>query len=158
VTPPDRSAAAARHPHPLSWSIVGAIALGGVIGSLARAGVGDLVGGQVPGFPWPTFLVNVVGAVAIGVVSVLTVAGRELHPLQRPFLATGVLGGFTTFSAFSVDTVRLSDHGADGTALVYVVATIAIGLLAVRVAAVLTRRATGDADVEPALPMADEEA
>jgi CrcB protein len=158
VTPPDRSAPAARHPHPLSWSIVGAIALGGVIGSLARAGVGDLVAVAPPGFPWPTFLVNVVGAVAIGAVSVLTVAGRELHPLQRPFLATGVLGGFTTFSAFSVDAVRLSDHGADVTAAVYVVATIAVGLLAVRFAAVLTRRAIGEADVEPALPLPDEEA
>jgi fluoride exporter len=158
VTAPDRSLSAPRHPHPLSWSIIGAIALGGVLGSLARDGVDHLMPVQPPGFPWPTFVVNVVGAFAIGVVSVLTIAGRDVHPLQRPFLATGVLGGFTTFSAFAVDAVRLSDRSAGATAAVYVVATIAVGLLAVRLAAVVTRRATGAADVEPALPIPDEEA
>jgi CrcB protein len=69
-----------------------------------------------------------------------------------------VLGGFTTFSAFSVDAVRLSDHGAPATAAVYIVATIAVGLLVVRLAAVLTRRFTGGAGIVPALPPPDEEA
>jgi CrcB protein len=158
VTAPDHSLPAPRHPHPLSWSIVGVVALGGVLGSLARAGVAELIPVTPPGFPWSTVAVNVAGAFAIGVVSVLTIAGRELHPLQRPFLATGVLGGFTTFSAFSVDAVRLSDHGANATAASYVVATIAVGLLAVRLAALLTRRTAGQAGIAPALPPPDEEA
>ncbi len=146
------------HPHPLSFAIVATISVGGLLGALARAGVADLVPFHPPGFPWATFTVNVGGAFAIGVVSVLTVERRDAHPLQRPFWATGVLGGFTTFSAFAVDAVRLNDVDARVTAITYLICTVVLGLAAVRVAARVTRRASGRRDQPSVLPVPDEEA
>lgn len=108
--------------------VVAAVALGGGLGGAARYGVGLLV----PGAPG-TFLVNVVGCALIGVLVVLT---PRLHPLARPFLGVGVLGGFTTFSAYAVDAVRLGDWRA----AVYLVLTVLCGLAATAGAAALTRR------------------
>jgi fluoride exporter len=137
---------------------VAAISLGGLLGALARTGVAAVVPFHPPAFPWATFTVNVVGAFAIGAVSVLTVERRDAHPLRRPFWATGVLGGFTTFSALAVDAVRLSDAQARPTAIAYVISTVVVGLLAVRVAARVTRTTTGRRDRPAGLPVPDEEA
>jgi CrcB protein len=146
----------AGHPHPLTGQILTAVALGGVIGSLARAGLAHLVHGGPPGFPWATFSVNVAGAAMIGFVAVVTDASRGRRPWLRPFLATGVLGGFTTFSTFAVDADRLLRDGATGTALVYLLATVAVGLAAVRLSARAGWAVVG-APVRDALPVPDEE-
>ena len=89
------------------------IALGGAIGASLR----HLTGMQVArllgtGFPWGTLAVNVLGCFAMGLVTMLVVRRPELG-LQHaaPFLATGVLGGFTTFSAFSLETFLLVERG-----------------------------------------------
>jgi fluoride exporter len=101
-----------------------AVAAGGALGALARWAVGLGVSA-----PLGTFLVNVVGCFAIGVLlSVLT--SRPTHPLLRPFLATGILGGFTTFSTFSVDAQHLLLGGRVGLGVAYLAGTLAAALLA----------------------------
>jgi CrcB protein len=83
--------------------------------------------------------VNLIGAALIGVVAVLVLEKRPPHRLVRPFVVTGLLGGFTTFSALSVETVRLIDVDAVGIAVAYVSLTVVLGLLLVRLAVVVTR-------------------
>jgi CrcB protein len=108
-----------------------AVSAGGVIGALCRYGLG-LAYPPVPGrFPWATFGVNVSGCALIGVLIVLVTEGRPgTHPLLRPFLATGVLGGYTTFSTYVVDTLRLVRAGAPAVAVAYLFGTLAAALTA----------------------------
>lgn len=101
-----------------------AVAAGGVLGALARWAVGL----ALPGPPG-TFLINVVGCFAIGVALTVLIA-RGAHPLLRPFLATGVLGGFTTFSTYAVDAQRLLLEGRIGLGAAYLVGTLAAALVA----------------------------
>ena len=84
-----------------------------------------------PGFPWATLFVNVVGSLVMGVL-VGVFAARSLTHWQ-PFAMTGILGGFTTFSAFSLDAATLWTRGEAGLALVYVAASVALSLLAIAV-------------------------
>lgn len=108
------------------------IAVGGVLGSLARAAFG-LVAAWDPGaWPWATLSVNVIGSLGIGFIAA-SASLRRSHPLIGPFLITGVLGGFTTFSAFALETGLLLESGHLLTAAAYVLATLVVGLLAVRV-------------------------
>jgi len=103
---------------------VSAVAAGGVLGALARWAVGLALPG-VPG----TLAVNVVGCFAIGaLLEVLT--SRSAHPLLRPFLATGVLGGFTTFSTYAIDAQRLLLDGQVGLGAAYLVGTVLAALAA----------------------------
>jgi CrcB protein len=83
------------------------VASGGALGALARVTLGAVSRNVGPPEPWPTLNVNVVGAVAIGAVMVLLLARYPDALLARLFLVTGVLGGFTTFSALTVETVDL---------------------------------------------------
>jgi CrcB protein len=107
------------------------IAVGGACGSVlrhaAQIGVQRAVGHP---FPVGTLLVNVVGCLLIGVVAALAgpLAWREEHRLA---VMTGVLGGFTTFSAFGLETISLVDHGRLPLAIANVVLSVALGLLAV---------------------------
>ncbi|MFJ8626515.1 fluoride efflux transporter CrcB [Kitasatospora sp. NPDC093550] len=119
---------------------VAVVALGGAIGATARyaAGLGWRTGPTA--FPWTTLLVNVVGCAVIGVFLVVVTEGRQAHPLVRPFVGTGVLGGFTTFSTYAVDVRRLLESGRLGPGLAYLGLTLLGALLAVWAAAGLTRR------------------
>lgn len=114
------------------------VALGGAIGACGRyltnVGVMRLMG---PGFPFGTIVANVLGSFLMGVLVVVLArkGGNDL----APFLMTGLLGGFTTFSAFSLDTLTLFERGALGEAALYVglsvslsLAAIALGVLAAR--------------------------
>ena len=119
------------------------IALGGAIGASLR----HLMGAQVarllgPGFPWGTFAVNTLGCFAMGLAVMLVVRRPDLG-LQHaaPFLMTGVLGGFTTFSAFSLEVFLLAERGRPALAVGYVVASLAATLGAFAVAVLLTRPA-----------------
>ncbi|WP_030193650.1 CrcB family protein [Streptomyces sp. NRRL S-87] len=120
--------------------VLAAVSAGGVLGALARYGL-VLAFPAGPGdFPWATFAVNVAGCGLIGVLMVLiSEGGRSAHPLVRPFLGVGVLGGFTTFSTYAVDVSRLLDRGAAGTALAYAAGTLAGALGAVWLAASTAR-------------------
>lgn len=109
-----------------------AIAVGGVIGSLGRFAIALLLGEWNPAsLPWATLTVNVVGALAIGAIAASASVAAGPGWL-RPFLITGVLGGFTTFSALALETGLLLDAGRVLVALGYVAVTMAAGLAAVR--------------------------
>ena len=103
-------------------------AVGAVAGSLLRYVVGlALPHSQVLTWPWATFTVNVIGAFAIGILAnVPSVMNSEP---RRHFVVTGVLGGFTTFSAFAVETIQLQGL----LAFAYVVATFTVGILATHI-------------------------
>jgi CrcB protein len=103
----------------LSWLYV---ALGGAAGSLARHGVGLVLAG-FGGFPWATLLVNWLGSALIGLAHGLGLGGEA-----RLLLVTGFLGGFTTFSAFSLDAAMLAER-SPALAALYVGASVAGGLL-----------------------------
>jgi fluoride exporter len=118
--------------------IVGVVAGGGVIGSLARYGLSEAIPHGPAEFPWATFVTNVLGCFAIGLL--LARLTPRSHPLLRPFLGTGILGGFTTFSTFAVDTEKLL-HEQMFVALVYFFATIAAALVAATVGEWLGGRA-----------------
>ncbi|MGW1990884.1 fluoride efflux transporter FluC [Embleya sp. NPDC001921] len=120
--------------------ILAAIATGGVIGACARYGA-TLIWPTAPGtFPWTTFWINVTGSALMGVLMVLITERATAHPLVRPFLGTGVLGGYTTFSTYAVDARHLIDSGRAGVASAYLAATLAAALFALWGAAGLTRR------------------
>jgi fluoride exporter len=108
-----------------------AAALGGALGALARWGVAEALPSSPAGWPWATLLVNLTGCALIGLLLVVLQARFPRHPWLRPFLATGVLGGYTTFSTFTVDAVRLVEDGAVGVAVGYLAASVLGGLLAV---------------------------
>ncbi|MFD1882139.1 fluoride efflux transporter CrcB [Paracoccus pacificus] len=106
------------------------VALGGGLGAMARYGVNIMAMRAIgPGFPWATLTVNVAGSLLMGLL-VVTLAERGGNHLA-PFLLTGVLGGFTTFSAFSLDTLFLWEGGKAVLAIGYVVASVVLSLAAV---------------------------
>ncbi|MFE3519220.1 fluoride efflux transporter FluC [Streptomyces sp. NPDC059166] len=122
-----------------TWREPAAVAAGGAVGALARHAVTP-AGPAGRGFPWQVLAVNVAGCALIGVLMVLTAErGRLTHPLLRPFLGVGVLGGFTTFSTYAAGVAQLLDRQEAATALAYVAATTVAALGAVWAAAALTR-------------------
>ena len=118
-----------------------AVAAGGVLGALARWGAGPALPHAPGTFPVGTFLVNVLGCLLMGVLLVTITEVRQAHPLVRPFLATGVLGGFTTFSTYTVDTQELLQSGHLATAVAYLVGTLVAALAATWLGIRLTRAA-----------------
>lgn len=106
-----------------------AVAAGGALGAslryLAVHATQSLLGF---GFPWGTLLVNLLGSCAIGYLFVLLPESTEPLPLLRLLLVTGLLGGFTTYSAFSIETLQLLQMGALARAGGYVVAMLLLCL------------------------------
>jgi fluoride exporter len=120
---------------------LGAIYAGGVIGALARVGLSEALPHGAGSWPWATFIVNLVGAALLG--WFVTRLGERLPPstYRRPFLATGICGGLTTFSTLQLELFRMLEGGHAGLALAYAAATIAGGFACVHLATVATRRA-----------------
>tara|TARA_R110002049_G_scaffold23781_3_gene84401 strand:+ start:3443 stop:3799 length:357 start_codon:yes stop_codon:yes gene_type:complete len=98
------------------------VALGGALGACLRFGVGIMLA-----FPLGTLAVNVAGSLLIGITWVML---TDKAPDLLPFVMTGLLGGFTTFSAFSLDTLRLVEDGRLGFAIFYVAASVILSLVA----------------------------
>jgi fluoride exporter len=109
-------------------SVLAVISAGGVVGALGRFGLGVLFPS-----PWTTFAINLSGCLLIGMLMVLVDEVWPPRRLVRPFLGTGVLGGYTTFSTYAVDVTR----GAGGVA--YLVGTLVGALVAVYAGMVVTR-------------------
>ncbi|MEV6892399.1 fluoride efflux transporter CrcB [Kribbella sp. NPDC051137] len=120
-------------------AILGVIAVGGALGATARYLIS--LGWPTPagGFPVNTFVINIVGCGLIGILMVLVTDVFTQQRLVRPFLGTGVLGGFTTFSTYAVDIEKLVTGGHAGTGLLYLAATVVGALLAVRCTVSATR-------------------
>lgn len=116
------------------------VAVGGAIGSVLRYLVGvaavRLMG---PNFPWGTLTVNVVGCFVIGVFAELISRRFGGSVELRLLLITGLLGGFTTFSAFTLDTIMLFERGATVSGAVYLVASVGVSMAAVMAGLALMR-------------------
>jgi CrcB protein len=108
-----------------------AVGIGGAIGSMLRYGVALWMVARIgPGFPWHTALINVVGSFLIGVVAAYAQSSAGLSSLTSAFAMVGILGGFTTFSTFSYDTLTLLSDGANWLAVAYSVGTVILGISA----------------------------
>lgn len=105
------------------------VTVAGGLGSLARYALSLALASRSARWPWATLAVNVVGALAIGVVVALA-AARPDSERVRVVVATGFLGGFTTFSTLALESVQLLDRRAWGTAAAYVAITIVVGFAA----------------------------
>ena len=121
-----------------------AVALGSALGGMARYGISRLWPWVPGGWPMATMTVNVLGSFAIGLLS-MVVAGRAGGAeTARLFWMTGVLGGFTTYSAFALETVTLAGAGEAMRAAAYVVATVLVCLVAAFAGRALGMLITGD--------------
>jgi CrcB protein len=107
------------------------VGLGGFVGSIARYLLGEWILHQTAEarFPWGTFTVNLLGCLAIGVLSGVAERLEMISPTARLFLFTGVLGGFTTFSAFGLETVYLLRRNELWIAAAYTAGSVVVGLL-----------------------------
>ena len=119
------------------------VAAGGALGAALRHGVGLLSLRHLPAtWPWATFTVNVLGGFAMGtLVGWLALKAESAGQDLRLFLATGLLGGFTTFSAFSLETVNMIRTGETAKALAYIVLSVGCSVAALGLGLLLARRA-----------------
>jgi fluoride exporter len=113
------------------------VALGGALGASGRFGVNLLAPWSGAGVPWGTLAINVIGGAAMGALFAFAADNRPLMLL----LGVGVLGGFTTFSAFSIETVRLLQRGDMGTAVTYVALSVTLSIAAAFAGLALARSA-----------------
>lgn len=106
-------------------NLVFAVGLGGAIGAVGRyllsSGVAQIMGTQ---FPWGILFVNIIGGLAMGVIAEVGAQSTQLPLELKTFVTTGVLGGFTTFSAFSLDTALLIERGDTMAAALYVTGSV----------------------------------
>jgi fluoride exporter len=123
--------------------VLGAIALGGGLGALARYSLAHLLPTPPGQFPWATFVTNVLGCLLLGVLMVLVTEVWAAHRLVRPFLGVGVLGGFTTFSTYAVEIHTLLRPGTVGVAFAYLAGTLIAAMLAVLAGVLATRAIVG---------------
>ncbi|WP_431999632.1 fluoride efflux transporter CrcB [Streptomyces sioyaensis] len=121
------------------WPVIGVVAVGGAIGASARYGAALLWPTAAGTFPWTTLTVNAVGCALMGVLMVVITEVRSAHRLVRPFVGTGILGGFTTFSTYTVDIQRLVDARRPALAVAYLAGTLLLALAAVWAAVAGTR-------------------
>jgi CrcB protein len=117
-----------------------AIFAGGALGTLARAGLAETLPHDVTSWPWPTFIANVISVFLLGYFVTRLGERLPLSSYRRPFLATGICGGLSTFSTMQVEVVKMIDAGVIGLAAAYVAASVAIGLIGIHVATSTVRR------------------
>lgn len=107
-----------------------AVVIAGAVGAPARYLLDDLVRSRIPGDrPWGTFVVNIVGSFLLGAFTGLSLQGRLGHTTMQ-VLGVGFCGAFTTFSTFSYESVRLIEAGDTGQAVLNVVGSLVVGLVA----------------------------
>ena len=130
-------------PHPSPLLAAAVVGGGGAVGALARAGLAELWPHRPDEWPWATLVTNATGSALLGALLVVLAARYPRDRYGRPLLGTGVLGGYTTFSTFSVDAAQLIRFDRPGVALGYVVATVVAILLGALLGLVLARRFLG---------------
>jgi CrcB protein len=129
----DRMAAASRQVGmrvPATRSI-GLVALGGALGALARVAVAAALPTAPGGWPWATMTANVTGALLLGLVLGIAQDAVVVGRWVRPLVGTGIVGGYTTFSTMSVETLELAAGGQALAAAGYAVVSAAAGLVAI---------------------------
>ena len=105
-----------------------AVGLGGALGAVCRYLIGLVIPKLDSGFPLATFAVNLIGCFVIGLIVGILGKHGNLEPRLVLFLQTGICGGFTTFSTFSLETLTLLEEGRYTAAVLYIVLSIALGL------------------------------
>jgi CrcB protein len=118
-----------------------AVFVGGALGTAARAALATFAVPDPGRWPWPTFTVNIVGALLLGYFTTRLLERLPVSSYRRPLLGTGLCGGLTTFSTMQVEVVRMLEHGHLGLAIGYIAASVVAGLFAVYLASALVRRA-----------------
>jgi CrcB protein len=118
-----------------------AVFVGGAVGTLARAALATVAAPEPGHWPWPTFIVNIVGAFLLGYFTTRLLERLPVSSYRRPLLGTGVCGGLTTFSTMQVETVRMLEQHRFALAIGYTAASIVAGLFALYLATALVRRA-----------------
>ncbi len=116
------------------------VALGGAAGATARYGVSLAIPAPAQGWPWATFSINLTGSLLIGLLAGWLSTRGEAGEPWRLLLGVGVLGGFTTFSAYSLETLRLIERGDNTGAAAYAIGSVLAGLAAVAIGIALARR------------------
>ena len=114
----------------MNWLLV---AIGGAIGASVRYGAGVWLLKPNGLFPWITWSVNVLGCFLAGVFFALSQKYPALQQEARLFLMVGILGGFTTFSSFGLETFQLLRHGQNGLAIAYALSSVIAGVIALSV-------------------------
>jgi CrcB protein len=112
-------------------SVLGAIALGGALGAPARYGVAQIVHVAKDSFPWATFWTNMSGSFALGLLLSLILTRFPPTRYLRPFIATGFLGAYTTYSTFAVEADLLVKDGHATIGAAYIAASMVTGFVAV---------------------------
>jgi CrcB protein len=121
--------------------VLGAVAVGGIVGAEVRYGIGLAVPHDPGQWPWATLLINVSGCALIGVLMVVLLELTHPHPLARPLLGVGVLGGYTTFSTYATDALTLLQDGHPAAAVGYFLLTPVLAVAAVAAGVRATRSA-----------------
>ena len=124
------------------------VAAGGALGSMARFGLGLLAARLAPNATWPvgTFAANILGGLAMGLlVGWLAFKGGAHQETIRLFAAVGVLGGFTTFSSYSLEAVMMIERRDYALAAAYVVGSVVLAVVALFIGLMVARRAFGAA-------------
>lgn len=121
----------------LELAIVG----GGVVGALARGGLVELFPSDGRGWPWASFVANIVGTVLLGYFTTRLQERLPPSTFRRPLLGTGFCGALTTFSTLQIELIELVRHGHVALAAAYLASSVAAGLAIVYLASALTRRA-----------------
>jgi CrcB protein len=109
--------------------VLAVIAIGGIIGATARYELARALPITPGTFPWATFWTNVSGSLVLGFLLVLLLDRTRTHRLLRPFLATGILGAYTTMSTYLVETAVLIKDGHAGVGVTYALSSLVVGLL-----------------------------
>jgi CrcB protein len=115
----------------MNYGVVGSVAAGGAIGSAARYLIASWL--QSPawtGFPFAIFIVNITGGLVMGLLTELMALKFQVGPEMRAFLTTGILGGYTTFSTFSLEAALLIERQAYGQAALYIAGSALLSILA----------------------------
>ena len=114
----------------MQWGVLVAVALGGAVGSLLRYFAAGAIQPVNATFPWGIFVVNITGGLAMGMIVELSALKLNFTPEMRSFLTVGILGGYTTFSTFSLDSALLLQRGMYGIAASYMIGSVVLSVAA----------------------------
>jgi fluoride exporter len=118
--------------HVAFWQELVSIAIGGAIGSVLRFLLSSWIQGRVQNrfFPWGILTVNLIGCFCIGILYGILIEHFKIGAIIRSGIFIGLLGGFTTFSSFSIDVVQLFSSDSYGSAFSYIFASVVLGIAA----------------------------